>query len=127
MKRPRKPNHIISLAFHEAEILIYLFILELYPTKQQNHQKTPKVQKIRPSIGEVRDPVKQFQRIENAPSTAETVSSPSDGEESGDMIFKNASLVKFARRKARRRSTMVGILRIILSAFFDPNICDRLR
>ncbi|KAK2705447.1 hypothetical protein QYM36_015735 [Artemia franciscana] len=80
--------------------------IELYPTKQQNHQKTPKVQKIRPSIGELRDPVTQFQRIENAPSTAETVSSPSDGEESGDMIFENASLVKFARRKARRRSTM---------------------
>jgi len=127
LKRPRKPNHILSLAFHEVEIFIYLFILELYPTKQQNHQKTPKVQKIRPSIGELRDPVKQFQRIENALSTAETVSSPSDGEESGDMIFEKASLVKFARRKARRRSTMVGILRIILSyflAFFDPNICD---
>ena len=127
MKRPRKPNHIISLAFHEAEILIYLFILELYPTKQQNHQKTPKVQKIRPSIGELRDPVTQLQRIENAPLTAESVSSPSDGEESGDMTFENVSLAEFARRQARRRSPMVVILRIISSYFlacFDPTISD---
>ncbi|KAK2718630.1 uncharacterized protein LOC136038035 isoform X2 [Artemia franciscana] len=81
---------------------------ELYPAKQQNHQKTPKVQKIRPSIGEfrLRDPVIQLQRIENAPLTAESVSSPSDGEESGDMTFENVSLAEFARRQARRRSTM---------------------
>ncbi|KAK2703063.1 hypothetical protein QYM36_018387 [Artemia franciscana] len=78
------------IQIRKQELATILVAFQLYPTKQQNHQKTPKVQKIRPSIGELRDPVTQLQRIENAPSTAETVSSPSDGEESGDMIFENA-------------------------------------